>query len=147
MFKTAVKTLALSSCLALAAQARASSNKDEVRTDIEANAAAEGWNVIWGEHIDHESYGWCIAGYLAFDTSLIQSCISVTFSPQILDLGSDVIKEVAQHWGERVSVNDFEYRGKIASYRQWKKTSIGKITLPNTHQPYILWRPVDSSAP
>lgn len=120
--------------------AQAGNNKDEVRASVEADAQASGWNLIWGDHIDHESYGWCIAGYLVFDTNIISSCISVTFSPQILTLGSEVVQEIARNWGEVVQVDELEYQGKIASYRHWKKTSIGKISLPNTHQPYILWR-------
>ncbi len=123
----------------------AGNNIDQAQSEVEAEAATEGWNVLWGEHIDHSSYGLCIAGYLVFDTNIIMSCVNTTLSPQILSLGAEAVELMAKHWGDVVRIEDLEYQGKIVSYKHWKKTSVGKISLPNTHQTYVLWRDVEGA--
>lgn len=133
-FSTLLFALALN-----AGSAYAGDNIDRVQQEVESR----GWNVVWGSHIDYSSYGWCIGGYLLFDQSIIQSCIASTFSSNLLTFGHEAVKEIIQHWGQSIEIDGIEYQGGIASYKHWQRTPIGKVDLPNTHQPYILWRQAD----
>ena len=133
------KKMILGLVLSFTAPAVASTNRNEVRNQIEYSASEDGYEVIWGDHLSHTDYALCFAGFIVFS----DYCITSTLSSAVGSLGWKVVKEVIRGKGEFVEFEDNRYKGKIASFQHWEDSIFGEIDLPNTHQPYIIWRRAD----
>lgn len=132
--------------LSVSSVSQARDNVDEIRNSVKNG----GWIVAWGKHVDHLEYFKLLVAMADISGTSVSIYLTDLVAQSASELGREVVIQAIKHHGRTFKSGSVEIQAGIATFNHWhgeNPCSIWrgacwiKFPEPNTHQPYVRWRP------